>query len=160
MAAVIDDLQRSVDGESWHGPAIRDILEGVTAADAAAHPVPGAHSIWELLQHVNAWVRAVHTRVQGTACELEGESDWPPVRDTSERAWTAAFDELRRSLAELVATLKRIGDAGLDAPVPNRKYDGAHLLHGLAQHNAYHAGQMSLLKRALQRSGSAGQRSG
>jgi hypothetical protein len=38
----------------------------------------------------------------------------------------------------------------LNAPVPNRDYDRAHLLHGLAQHHAYHAGQMALLKRALQ----------
>jgi hypothetical protein len=49
-----------------------------------------------------------------------------------------------------VGTLGTLGDAGLDGPVPNRDYDRTHLLHGLVQHHAYHAGQMSLLKRALQ----------
>ena len=53
--------------------------------------------------------------------------------------------------SELIATLRTLSDADLNGPVPNRDYDRAHLLHGLAQHHAYHAGQMSLLKRASQR---------
>jgi len=150
MEGIIDQLHRSLEGDSWQGASIREILEGVNARQAAAHPVRGGHSIWELVYHVTAWVRAVHSRVLGKVSELEGEADWPPVRDTSENAWTAAFEDLRRSQSELIATLKTLGDPDLNAPVPNRDYDRAHLLHGLAQHHAYHAGQMSLLKRALQ----------
>ena len=150
MEGIIDQLDRSLEGDSWQGASIREILEGVTAREAATHPVPGGHSIWELVYHVTAWVRAVHSRMLGKVSELEGEADWPPVRDTSENAWTAAFEDLRRSQSELIATLKTLSDVDLNAPVPNRDYDRAHLLHGLTQHHAYHAGQMSLLKRALQ----------
>ena len=152
IAGVIDDIQRSIEGESWQGPSIREILEGVGAADAAAHPIAGGHSIWELLLHVTAWVRACNSRVRGNVTELSGETDWPPVKDAGESAWEAAFEDLRRSAAELTATLRALRDDDLDGPVPNRPYDRAHLLHGLAQHNAYHAGQMSLLKRALEQS--------
>ncbi len=150
MNGIIDQLQRALEGESWQGPSIREILEGVTAAEAAAHPVPGAHSIWELVHHVTAWVRAVHSRVMGQVAELEGEADWPPVHDTSAHAWTAALDDLQRTQSALVGTLRTLSDADLDAPVPNREYDRAHLLNGLIQHHAYHAGQMSLLERASQ----------
>ncbi len=150
MEGIIDQLHRSLEGDSWQGASIREILEGVNAREAAAHPVPGGHSIWELVYHLTAWVRAVHSRVLGKVSELEGEADWPPVRDTSENAWAAAFEDLRRSQSELIATLKTLRDFDLNAPVPNRGYDRAHLLHGLTQHHAYHAGQMSLLKRALQ----------
>lgn len=149
IAAIIDDLQRGLDGESWHGPSIAAILDGVTAAQAAARPTAGAHSIWELVHHVTVWVRTVHARVLGKVAEPEGEADWPPVRDVSERAWTAALDDLRRAQADLIATLRTLSDADLDGPVPNRDYDRGHLLRGLCQHHAYHAGQMSLLKRAL-----------
>ena len=149
MEGVIDQLHRSLEGDSWQGASIREILDGVTAAEAASHPVGGGHSIWEIVYHVTAWVRAVHSRVLGNITELEGEADWPPVRDTSENAWRAAFEELRRSQSELIATLKTQSDVDLSAPVPNREYDRAHLLHGLTQHHAYHAGQMALLKRAL-----------
>jgi uncharacterized damage-inducible protein DinB len=150
MEGIVDQLRRSLEGDSWHGPSVSEILDGVTAAQAAAHPVSGAHSIWELLHHVTAWVRAVHSRVLGSATELEGEADWPPVRDTGERAWTAALEDLRRAQADLIATLGTLHDVDLRGPVPNRDYDRAHLLHGLTQHHAYHAGQMSLLKRAAQ----------
>ena len=61
-----------------------------------------------------------------------------------------SLEDLRRSQSELIATLRTLSDADLNGPVPNRDYDRAHLLHGLVQHHAYHAGQMSLLKRALE----------
>ncbi len=150
MKGIIDQLHRSLEGDAWQGASIREILEGVTAREAAAHPVPGGHSMWELVYHATAWVRAVHSRVLGNVAELDGEADWPPViLPTSEDAWTAAFEDLRRAQSNLIATLETLGDADLTAPVPNRDYDRAHLLQGLAQHHAYHAGQMSLLKRAL-----------
>jgi uncharacterized damage-inducible protein DinB len=148
IEGIVDQLQRSLEGDAWQGASIREILEGVTAREAAAHPIRGGHSMWELVCHLTAWVRAVHSRVLGKVAEPEGDADWPPVRDTSEHAWTAAFEDLRRSQSELMATLKTLGDRDLNLPVPNRDYDRAHLLHGLIQHHAYHAGQMSLLKRA------------
>jgi uncharacterized damage-inducible protein DinB len=150
MAAVIDDIHRSIEGESWHGPSIREALAGVNASDAAAHPIAGAHSIWELLLHATAWMRACNLRVRGQVTELSGEADWPPVRHPSEGAWHAAFEDLRSAESEMTATLRALRDEDLDGPVPNRPYQRSHLLHGLAQHNAYHAGQMSLLKRALE----------
>ena len=151
IEGVIDELERSLEGEPWHGASLCEILKGVSAREAAAHPVVGAHSIWELAHHVTAWVRAVHSRVQGRATEPVGEADWPPVHDTSENAWTVALEELRRSQLELIATLKTLTDADLSASVPSRGYDRAYLLHGLTQHHAYHAGQMSLLKLAMKR---------
>lgn len=150
IEGIVDQLHRSLEGDSWQGASIREILEGITAKEAAVHPVPGGHSIWELVYHLTAWVNAVHLRVLGKVSELDGEADWPPVRDMSENAWAAAFENLRRSQSGLIATLKTLSDVDLNAPVPNRDYDCAHLLHGLTQHHAYHAGQMLLLKRILQ----------
>jgi uncharacterized damage-inducible protein DinB len=149
---IVDELNRSLEGDSWQGPSFREILEDVSASEAAAHPVPGGHSIWELVYHVTAWVGAVHSRVLGNVAEPEGEADWPQVGEPSATAWAAAFTDLRRAQSALIATLKTLRDADLNAPVPNRDYDRAHLLRGLAQHHAYHAGQMSLLKRALRHS--------
>ena len=153
-----DQLRRSLDGDSWQGPSVREILDGVSAETAASHPVGGVHSIWELLLHMTAWVRAVHSRLHGQVTEISGDSDWPPVRDNSEHAWKDAIADLWRAQSELVSTLDTFTDADLSGPVPNRPYDRAHLLHGLAQHHSYHSGQMSLLKKAAQshREGVAG----
>jgi uncharacterized damage-inducible protein DinB len=147
---ILDEIHRSIEGESWQGPSIREILEGVTAADAAAYPVAGVHSIWEVLAHVTAWTRVVETRLRGNVAELAGETNFPPVREVSESAWKAGFDDLRRAESELASTLRKMSDEDLNGPVPNREYKRSHMLYGLAHHNAYHAGQMALLKRALE----------
>ncbi len=34
-----DQLSRAFDGEAWHGPSVFEVLAGVTAEQAAAHPV-------------------------------------------------------------------------------------------------------------------------
>src|SRR5689334_1401023 len=98
-ARIIDELTRALQHDPWHGPSINEVVGDMNAAEAAAHPVGGAHSVWELVQHVTAWVRAVHRRVDGQICELEGEADWPPVRDTGEHAWREARAELDRAQA-------------------------------------------------------------
>ena len=33
-----DQIRRAFWGESWHGPSVREVLTGVSAEDAAAHP--------------------------------------------------------------------------------------------------------------------------
>lgn len=33
---IVDQLNRAFEGEAWHGPAVMDILEGITAQQAAA----------------------------------------------------------------------------------------------------------------------------
>ena len=62
---LIDELRRDQQADPWHGPSARQVLEGVTAAAAAARPIPGAHSIWELALHIIAWRNEVARRVDG-----------------------------------------------------------------------------------------------
>jgi len=151
MARIIDELTRALERDPWYGPSIYEVIGDMSAADAAAHPVNGAHSVWELVHHVAAWARAIHARVKGDICELQGEADWPPVREISDAAWAAARDDLRRAQSELIATLRTLDDSKLTAITPNRDYDLEHLLDGLIQHHAYHAGQMALVKNASRR---------
>ncbi len=152
---IVEQLRRALEADPWHGPSILQVLEGVTAEQAAAHPIADAHSIWELLLHITAWVRAIDARIQNKAIELEGDANFPPVRQVSEAGWKAAIDDLRRAHADLYATVERLSDADLTAPVPNRPYDRAFMLHGLPQHHAYHGGQMQLLKMAQGRKASS-----
>jgi hypothetical protein len=47
------------------GILLFEILEGVTAARAAARPIGSAHTIWELVLHIAAWDGAVLRRMGG-----------------------------------------------------------------------------------------------
>jgi len=148
---IADQLRRAFDGDPWHGDSLVEILKGVTAARAAARPIAGAHSIWELVLHIAAWDGAVLRRLGGDAVELSDAENFPPVMDLSEAAWRAVLAKVRRIHEELVAAVAALPDSRLDEMVPGK--EGAHytfyyMLHGVVQHELYHAGQIALLKKA------------
>ena len=57
-----DQFGRIAEGDPWYGPNIDEVLAEVTATDAAAQPIPEAHSIWKIALHLTAWVREVERR--------------------------------------------------------------------------------------------------
>jgi uncharacterized damage-inducible protein DinB len=149
VSRIADQMRRAYSGDAWHGPSLSELLRGVDAAVAAAHPLHGAHSIWELVLHVTAWKKAVHRRMHGEAIELTGADDWPPVTDTREAAWKRACDALAEAHRELLADVSRFERTRLTETVPGKDYDFYHLLHGAVQHDLYHAGQIALLKKGF-----------
>lgn len=153
---IADELVRDQQGEPWHGSSARQVLGGVTAASAAARPIAGGHSIWELVLHITAWRGEVARRLEGGEPAEPVEGDWPAVRETTEAAWASALARLEESHRKLVAALRRLPEDRLDRAVgrPRDPSLGPPVsyyvtLHGVAQHDAYHLGQVSLLKRAL-----------
>ena len=144
-----DQLKRAFEGKAWHGPSVSEVLAGVTAEQAAAHPIAGGHSIWELTLHIATWERVGRKRIEEfTPIDVSDEEDWPAVQDTSEEAWISTLDELRRNHEALRATIRAMDDTRLDDIVPGTEYSVYFLLHGVIQHDLYHAGQIALLKKA------------
>lgn len=147
---ILDQMDRAISGDAWHGPNLMSLLGGVTASDAAKHSVAGAHSIWELVNHIAAWNSIMRRELEGEALEVSAEVDWPPVRDKSDVAWKQSLENLRQSRASLRKTVERLRDDQLDEkPAPRTDNSRYVMLHGLVQHDLYHAGQIAILKRAL-----------
>ncbi len=144
---IADQLKRAFEGDAWHGPAVLEVLEGLNARAAASKPVSGAHSIWELVLHIAAWDGAIRRRMEGQALQLSPEQDFPPVKDTGDAAWRAALEQLKQRHAELIQGVLSMPDHRLTSQVPGKDYDFYHMLHGAAQHELYHAGQIALLKK-------------
>ncbi len=142
-----DQLRRVFEGESWHGPSVREALAGVTAAQAAAHPIPGVHSIWELTLHIAAWEDIARRRLGGEKVDATPEMDWPPVGEVGDAAWASAIDQLSRGHAALRETITRFDPAKLDLAPSGSSSTAYVLMHGAIQHDVYHAGQISLLKK-------------
>jgi uncharacterized damage-inducible protein DinB len=144
-------LKRACQGEAWHGPSLRELLDGVTAELAAAKPIPNAHSIWELVNHIIAWEQIAKGRLEGNAlAEIADEVNFPPVTDTGESAWQVTLQSLEASNQALRDSIRQIDDAKLEEMVEGASYPVYALLHGVIQHDLYHAGQIALLKKALQ----------
>jgi uncharacterized damage-inducible protein DinB len=147
---IADQLSRAFSGDAWHGDSLMEILDGVTAAQAAARPIPHAHTIWELVLHIAAWDGAVRRRLGGEALTLTDGQNFPPVKDSSESAWRKTLEHVRQVHDELVRAVSESPDTLLAGQVPGKQ--GAHytyyyMLHGVVQHELYHAGQIALLKK-------------
>lgn len=143
-----DQLRRAYEGPAWHGPSVRELLEGVTAGQAAARPVNGAHSIWEIVLHISAWEEGARRRLDGDRAELTPQEDWPAVSDTSEAAWRKSLDELEAGHRNLRDRIRGLDEARLNEPILEGMSSVYVTLHGVIQHSLYHAGQIALLKKA------------
>jgi uncharacterized damage-inducible protein DinB len=146
--AIIDQLHRAYAGEAWHGPSLREILTGVTAPIASAKPIAGAHSIWELVLHISAWITAARRRLAGDPAELSAKEDWPAITSRTEDAWRQTLAALEREHTALREAIRCLSDDELRAKIPGADYSATFMLNGVIQHNLYHAGQIALLKKA------------
>lgn len=146
-----EQLERALEGEAWHGPSVLEVLDGVSAHQAAAHPFAGAHSIWELVLHLHSDYSLVLRRLGGDGRQLTKSEDWPAVPEPSAENWSESVRVLKALNAELRRALRSFPPERLDEPlVPEVPYTAYTQFIGVTQHNLYHAGQMALLKKALE----------
>lgn len=145
---IVDQLRRAFEGNAWHGLALWEILTDVTSQQAFAKPLTGAHSIWEIVNHITVWEKVVRRRIKGEVINgLSPDQDWPAVRDSSEAAWQQTLTKLQRGNQELRDTISAMTDARLKEIVLGQTYSFYYMLHGVIQHDLYHAGQIAVLKK-------------
>lgn len=149
---IAEQLRRAFYGSAWHGPALLELLEDVDAATAAAKPLPEVHSIWELVLHVAVWDDAGMRRLGGKKWQPTGLANFPVVTRPTDAAWRKAVAAAKRTHDRLVKTVAALPDSRLAERVPGKRYDFYHMLHGIAQHELYHAGQIAILQKARARS--------
>lgn len=151
---IVDQLEREHAGDPWHGSPLSAILDGVTAEEAAARPLPGAHTIWELVLHMTGWKSEVRRRLSGAPAGDPEAGDWPAVGEATLERWAQARENLELAHRLLVSAVKEFPEANLYIPANDTRnrelgigvtyYE---LLHGIVQHDVYHAGQIAILKR-------------
>ena len=150
-ALIADELQRAFEGLAWHGPGLLELLEDVDAATAAARLIPDAHTIWELVLHVAVWDRVAQVRIRGQKSQPTGLLNFPRMPKPTEAAWRKAVKNAKQIHDALVKTVAALPDSRLADRVPGKRYNFSFMLHGIAQHELYHAGQIALLKKAYLR---------
>jgi len=108
------------------------------------------HNIWELALHTAYWKYAVWRRLTGEKRGRFGRagSNWPKlpqVQDAS--AWRDDVKFLKDEHAALRALVAGLSPTKLSARSATRRWRNSELIHGVAAHDLYHAGQIQLLKR-------------
>ncbi len=146
-----DQLHRAYTGHAWHGPALRQLLRGVTPKQAAMRPLRRAHTIWELVLHITAWKGAVLRRMQGKALSLSPAQNFPPIPKATAANWESTMAALQSAQEDLHRAVSTLPESRLRQIVPGKGHTLYAMLHGLVQHDLYHAGQIALLKKAARR---------
>jgi uncharacterized damage-inducible protein DinB len=146
---ILTELRMAHDGEPWHGPSRAQVLADVSLEEAVRRPGVRGHSIWELVLHMRAWTREVARRVREGSLGVPTEGDFPSVGEPSEEAWRAAVAGLDAAHAEVDAAVSAMDEGRLGEHVGGSAASATYrtMLHGLAQHDAYHTGQVAILKR-------------
>ena len=149
---LLDTLRRSFDGQAWHGPSVAEAISGVSQRMAAQRPPGNAHSIWELTLHIASWSNEVTRRLHGNEPAEPEEGDYPKI----EGSWEDAPKRVAGARDRALAIVEKLTEGDLDKRVGEHPdaalgtgFTYAGMIEGLAQHNAYHAGQISILKRIL-----------
>jgi DinB family protein len=144
LLRILDD---AYERKAWHGTNLRGSLRGVTAPEALWRPAPGRHNIWELAVHCAYWKYTVRRRLTG---EKRGSfprkgSNWLPPGENWE-------DDLR-----MLGQEHRALRAAIEKATPQQLTKLERLIYGVAAHDAYHTGQIQLIKRLRGRDGRRGQ---
>lgn len=141
-------LKDHFNGDPWIDVQILDSLKGITAK-AAARNINGLNSIWQIIHHMTCWRETLLQRVQGKKIPSPADNYFVPLDDTSSKAWTAAVKRLKASQKALLDYLSAGETGEMDEIPASGNYTRYELLQGVLQHDAYHLGQIVLIKKML-----------
>lgn len=148
-ARLADQLERAFRGGAWHGPAFAEVLAGVDAAAAERYPIPGGHSIAEIVFHVGYWIEAARLSIVGQPLPAGPEdADWQAPHALDAVTWRALVGSVEAGHRALHSAVVELPDERLGDPIEGSDPTLRGMLLGLLQHTAYHAGQIALLRRA------------
>ncbi len=144
-ARIAEQLRRVYEGPSWLGPPLKQLINDINEEQARKRSLASAHTIWELILHIATWLRISRERLWATHTrDAEPSEDWPAMSNS----WQSALSSLESEIYALVEAILDFSDERLPESAPAREPQSFYiLLHGVIQHCAYHAGQISLLKK-------------
>jgi uncharacterized damage-inducible protein DinB len=149
------NLQPGPGRRNWHGgPSPVTAVRGLTAEAAAWRPTPRRKSVWELVLHIAYWKYTVrrHLTTGPVPRFPRRPANFPRLpRPADEQAWAADTALLRSEHERLVEAVRGLSARRLSTiPPAGKRWTYGELVLGIAAHDAYHTGQIQLLKRLWQ----------
>lgn len=150
------ELYNSVFGDPWHGTCLKDIVNGISSEQANKRSIQSAHNIIELTLHISSWTEEILKRFNGNQPSPPEMGDWPQPKSQSKEYWKEVVQTLYVGTNKLIEVVKKFPEDKLDEIIGEERnaplgtgfsFEG--LIIGLVQHNAYHSGQIALLKKSF-----------
>jgi uncharacterized damage-inducible protein DinB len=144
---IADSYRAATVKGAWYGPSLAELLAQISPEVATTRPVPGSHSILELLQHLLLWNERIRkTSDSNSLPPWEPEKDWaePPI------AWNELVSRWSQSRERLEERIRNFPIEDLTKQVPGRNYNYETLFQGVVEHTIYHSGQIAMVFNMLQ----------
>ena len=128
--------------DAWYGPSLAELLAQISPELATTSPVPGSHSISELLQHLLLW----NERIRNTS-DSNSLPRWQPEKEWAEPPipWNELVSRWNQSRDLLEEKIRNFPIEDLAKQVAGRSYPYETMLHGIVQHAIYHSGQIAMV---------------
>jgi uncharacterized damage-inducible protein DinB len=146
---ILDQYDRAMNGDAWHGDPVWKVLEGVTPDEAASYAHPNSHNIWELVSHMTFWETEVYRRLKHLPERSPDKLNFPAAGPVTAESWNQVLGDFRQSNDQFRSAIAQLEDAQLEQPLPGREQSAYVELLGVIQHNTYHAGQIALLRKIV-----------
>ena len=146
-----EHLRKLLEGGQAHA-TFEAAVKRLPAALRGKTPKGAEHSPWEILEHLRI---AQHDILEFSRDAKHASPDWPSgywpksAKPANDAAWGKSVRAFQASLKGMIA-LVEADSTDLYAPIPHG--DGQTILREallLADHNAYHIGQLVLVRRLL-----------
>ncbi len=144
---IIELLNRTFYGPAWHGAAVNEILQNIDYTTAARNKIENAHNIWDIVVHIAVWKDAAIRFMNGEDVKIPDEIDWNKTVGYDESGWEIVKTSLYAVHQKLIEKVKIFPEEKLIENVLEKDFTFYVLLHGVIQHDIYHAGQIALLKK-------------
>ena len=135
-------------GNPWIDVTINGELNSLTAKQAAAK-TGNLNSIWEIVNHMISWRKALIGRVKGKPVKYSDNNFISKVKDKSPAAWKKIISKFRKSQNDIIGFLKKSDDQLLEIVSPTSGYTYYELVMSILIHDSYHLGQIVLIKKIL-----------
>jgi uncharacterized damage-inducible protein DinB len=139
---IADSYRAATIKGAWYGPSLAELLTGISPELATAPPVPGAHSISALLQHLLLWNERIrNTSDSNPMPRWEAEKEWaePPI------PWKELVALWNQSRDLLEEKIRNFPVEDLAKQVAGRSYPYEMVFQGIVQHAIYHSGQIAMV---------------
>ena len=141
-------LKDHFNGDPWIDVTVLGELSSVTAKQASIKP-EGMNSIWQIVNHMISWRKALITRVKGKAVKYSDNNFISEIKVKSPKAWKETINKFRKSQRDIISFLQKSDDILLETVSSTSGYTYYELVEAILIHDSYHLGQIVLIKKLL-----------
>lgn len=148
---LLRQFDQGFDTNGWF-VAVKNAIDGVSVEQAVWKPNDDVNCIWETLSHLTYYNNAYMQRFKGIdyQYDIATNDESFSTGEYSEADWQAEIERFSAVMIEWRGLINEADEAKFFEPVSaENQTKWATLILNVAAHNAYHAGQIMLLRKTI-----------